>query len=65
MTDHKALENVLLGVAYLHPMKILHVIKNFRSNHIPTTYLLQEGGRVSICWLRMTHPKLRPSHDDL
>ena len=36
MTDHKALENVLLGVAYLHPMKILHVIKNFGSNHIPT-----------------------------
>ena len=36
MTDHKALENVTMGVAYLHPMKILHVIKNFRSNHIPT-----------------------------
>ena len=29
MTDHKALENVPLGVAYLHPMKILHVVKNF------------------------------------
>ena len=61
MTDHKALENVPMGVAYLHPMKILHVIKNFRSNHIPTP----EGGRVSICWLSMTHPKLCPSHDDL
>ena len=36
MTDHKAFENVPLGDAYLHPMKILHVIKNFRSNHIPT-----------------------------
>ena len=36
MTDHKALENVLLGVAYLHPTKMLHVIKIFRSNHIPT-----------------------------
>ena len=36
MTDHKALENVPMGVAYLHPMKILHVIKNFRSNRIPT-----------------------------
>lgn len=30
-----------------------------------TTYLLLEGGRVSICWLSMTHPKLCPSHDDL
>ena len=36
MTDHKALENVPMGVAYLHPMKILHVIKKFRSNRIPT-----------------------------
>lgn len=36
MTDHKALENVLLGVAYLHPMIILQVIKNFRSDHMPT-----------------------------
>ena len=36
MTDHKALENVPMGVAYLHPMKILHVIKNFWSNRIPT-----------------------------
>ena len=35
MTDHKALENVLLGLAYLHPTKILHVIKKFRSNHMP------------------------------
>ena len=49
MTDHKALENVLLGVAYLHPMKILHVIKNFRSNDMPTParrtrfYLLAVG----------------------
>ena len=47
MTDHKALENVPMGVAYLHPMKMLHVIKILGL----TTYLLLEGGRVSICWL--------------
>ena len=55
------MENVPMGVAYLHPMKMLHVIKILGL----TTYLLQEGGRVSICWLSMTHPKIRQSHADL